>query len=358
MRNCEGIINILLITLLMPFSLLANYTVSGRVNLNDQWQPKVFMAAVEKLSDYYRASPDLIINIAEVDENGYFQLEGDNLPGEDRFYRLYLMKKQNDEYDACLYVGGDDHNFVHIVLNNNSKLRINAGVEFGSPFVNYTFSGDMDNQLMRELAKIVYPSFYFYQIKFPTELKFTEAKLHTDLKAFVDTCRSPIVSLAAVNNTDFDEYFDRDKEFYMQFGERLKSEMPRSTYTKNFIRKLNYYANENEMIVPSWIYATMGLMSIIIISLAFWVFRLKKQLIQHRKEVDTEIEAVSLKAKQLTKKEKEILQLISQGKSNKEIATELYVELSTVKTHINKIYSKLNVKNRKEAVMIGINEVE
>ena len=52
----------------------------------------------------------------------------------------------------------------------------------------------------------------------------------------------------------------------------------------------------------------------------------------------------------LTLKEIEILQLIAEGKSNKEIADVNFVELSTVKTHINNIYAKLEVKSRKEAV--------
>ena len=53
----------------------------------------------------------------------------------------------------------------------------------------------------------------------------------------------------------------------------------------------------------------------------------------------------------LTTKELTILQQIAAGKSNKEIAAVNFVEVSTVKTHINNIYAKLNVKNRKEAVL-------
>lgn len=52
----------------------------------------------------------------------------------------------------------------------------------------------------------------------------------------------------------------------------------------------------------------------------------------------------------LTNKEIAILQLIADGKSNKEIAAINFVEVSTVKTHINNIYAKLELKNRKEAV--------
>jgi hypothetical protein len=52
------------------------------------------MAAINKLSDYYRTSPDMILNTAAVDENGRFTLKGDNLPSDARFYRLYMMKSQ------------------------------------------------------------------------------------------------------------------------------------------------------------------------------------------------------------------------------------------------------------------------
>ncbi|HIN98295.1 MAG TPA: LuxR family transcriptional regulator, partial [Flavobacteriaceae bacterium] len=43
-----------------------------------------------------------------------------------------------------------------------------------------------------------------------------------------------------------------------------------------------------------------------------------------------------------------ILDLILDQKSNKEIATELFVSVSTVKTHINNIYKKLGVSSRDE----------
>lgn len=50
----------------------------------------------------------------------------------------------------------------------------------------------------------------------------------------------------------------------------------------------------------------------------------------------------------LTQQEQKIAQLICQDKSNKEIADELFVSVSTVKSHINNIYKKLNVQSRDE----------
>lgn len=53
----------------------------------------------------------------------------------------------------------------------------------------------------------------------------------------------------------------------------------------------------------------------------------------------------------LTERESEVLQMLADGASNKDIATALVIEVSTVKSHNNQIYSKLQVKNRQQAVL-------
>jgi len=70
----------------------------------------------------------------------------------------------------------------------------------------------------------------------------------------------------------------------------------------------------------------------------------------HRQQVK-ETENHSL-LENLTAKELRVLELINQGRSNKEIAALNYTEMSTVKTHINNIFFKLGVKNRKDAIKI------
>lgn len=53
----------------------------------------------------------------------------------------------------------------------------------------------------------------------------------------------------------------------------------------------------------------------------------------------------------LTDRETEVLRLLAQGKSNKEIAYELSIGEKTVKTHVSNILSKLNVSSRTQAAM-------
>jgi DNA-binding NarL/FixJ family response regulator len=53
----------------------------------------------------------------------------------------------------------------------------------------------------------------------------------------------------------------------------------------------------------------------------------------------------------LTTREEEILRTVAQGRTNSEIATDLHISLSTVKTHLTSIMTKLHARNRVELVM-------
>ncbi|MDM5328698.1 response regulator transcription factor [Neobacillus sp. CF12] len=54
---------------------------------------------------------------------------------------------------------------------------------------------------------------------------------------------------------------------------------------------------------------------------------------------------------ELTTREMEILMLMAEGKTNQDIADDLYIALKTVKTHVSNILSKLNVQDRTQAVI-------
>ena len=55
----------------------------------------------------------------------------------------------------------------------------------------------------------------------------------------------------------------------------------------------------------------------------------------------------------ITPRELEILELIAQGMSNREIAGKLYVSENTVKTHSSRVFDKLGAKRRTQAVQLG-----
>lgn len=58
---------------------------------------------------------------------------------------------------------------------------------------------------------------------------------------------------------------------------------------------------------------------------------------------------------ELTAREMEILLLMTKGKTNQEIADELFIALKTVKVHVSNILSKLDVQDRTQAVIYAFN---
>ncbi len=56
----------------------------------------------------------------------------------------------------------------------------------------------------------------------------------------------------------------------------------------------------------------------------------------------------------LTDREKHIFSLIVAGYKNREIASRLFITEATVKTHINNIFKKLGIKNRKESILYAV----
>lgn len=104
-----------------------------------------------------------------------------------------------------------------------------------------------------------------------------------------------------------------------------------------------------------------GLVALIFASLGIWLgLKLtKKQEVLVVKEVRVPaaqsftLNEQRLKDLGITRRELEILELIAQGMSNREIADKLFVSENTVKTHSSRLFDKLSARRRTQAVQIG-----
>ena len=84
------------------------------------------------------------------------------------------------------------------------------------------------------------------------------------------------------------------------------------------------------------------------------IHALSRGLVVGTSELLFEIESEPRSEGPLSERELEVLNLLSKGLANKQIAVELGISEHTVKFHVSSIYTKLNVTNRTEAVREGL----
>lgn len=95
---------------------------------------------------------------------------------------------------------------------------------------------------------------------------------------------------------------------------------------------------------------------IVIVAIALVFFFIGMYLNKKRLQqpsISTKIDQKNLQNLDLSKREYEVLQAIALGLSNKEIADQLFVSESTIKTHVSNILVKLNAKRRTQAIQIA-----
>ena len=117
---------------------------------------------------------------------------------------------------------------------------------------------------------------------------------------------------------------------------------PNSPYTtqyKNELQADRYMLNASDNYGLKWIYLLFTILSI---SLIFNVILLNR-ILKKKKSKTQELKA------RLSKQEQVVLEQLLQDKTNKDIAESLFLSVSTVKTHINNIYKKLNAQSRDAA---------
>lgn len=104
-----------------------------------------------------------------------------------------------------------------------------------------------------------------------------------------------------------------------------------------------------------------GCIALIFLLLGIWLprsFRKKNKVAQQHPTFQTSTISPALTPNNdfsLNSREMEVLQLIAAGKSNQEIADALFISPNTVKTHCSKLFDKLQVKRRTQAVALGKN---
>ena len=190
--------------------------------------------------------------------------------------------------------------------------------------------------------------FAFKDFRSDANRKLNNKKWFKTLQDYGSKLNEPIAELyiyafLSERSNDFHKFYMEDiqsNSYYDDLLNRLTQRYPNSTYTKQFRLELNsdkYIVSENSGSYKfNWNYVFWAFLLIsMLLNIYFWLSFKKTKRTSNALE-------------NLTKQEQNILTLILENKSNKEIAEALFVSVSTIKTHVNNLFKKLNVQSREE----------
>lgn len=328
--------------------------IKGRIELPEDWQPVVYLASLNSLNSLFVASPDFIIAESLIHPDGTFHIETSSIPDDNRFYRLYLVKGYNSSVE---FNSSSHRNYQHLLIHRNSIVEIEGKIEDDRLIVQHIEGSkeslrmlDFDKELWAKKAQLS-----SNQTK--AKRDFIKQDLDQYIKEFVLVNQASLVGLYALCHIEEkDTDFLQNSAFYLDFEEGLKKEYSRSSYTAEYSELLESLIGFREMVCeipgvrPKWKDQLLLAQAFLIVLLLIVIVLMYSHLKRKKSDpISNEGQDQKNAFMNLTKKEQEILQLLAGGKTNKEIALKLFVELSTVKTHINSIYKQLKVQNRSEA---------
>ena len=252
--------------------------------------------------DYmFTASKALIITEGNIDSAGNFSATFPSTENES-LYRLHFIRKGDPA--SSLIIGTRDVNHVFFIAKQAD--HINFQKDEGQPIRQAGISGSKANEELNDLIG----------------LEDNDTTGNNALISVAGRSSSQLVGLLAISHTSGlnEAQKDRVRDLLM----RYEQHNPYGAHIFQEYKDTSYWK----------LYTAGGVLLIVAFSLYGYRFYKKR--------------AVARIWRELSQREMDIVGLILSGKSNKEVALALSIELSTVKTHVNNIYAKLGVNNRKD----------
>lgn len=335
----------LFVMLLFSLPGYSQYKISGYVNTEGK-EITVYLSLLQ-YNEEVAIYPEQIIASTKTDSTGYFEITGRLLPEVNKLYRIH----SNRDVNAVGFEFNEDgpaKNYHNFIFSNADTIFFPQGNEiwFSNPLNTNKADAQWRNSIKYELKLTEEYS----------EAKNTDAitQAETDfLNAYKQYCNDSVsdalVKLLAYSHIKrivsfVDEDYKKAPEFFTNLLNELNDYYSETSYYNQYfdeISRLSVSLYKQKMFVYKRISYTLGVLSLLLITTVVLLYLNIKKV---RSTVNLAKESI------LTKQERIVVELITSGKTNKEIADQLFISLSTVKTHIGNIHSKLNVSNREELI--------
>jgi DNA-binding CsgD family transcriptional regulator len=302
---------------------------------------------IENYRKSSRVYADQILMETQADDKGYFIFEGDNLSEQNNMYRIHT--------DDCNDNAARGSHFFRDCSSSRSVLFIaKKGDTILFPLLQnkQAFCDIASNNAASGLLLAIDGLKEEMVLDFighnsDASVSLNLKKWFQRLQEYSEGVHEPIVELYVYDflsdrKNETYSYFLKDlkkNEYYLALENRLIATYPNRNFTLQYIQERNAEASiqtptltvsKASQLSYFWYAGGLFLMCLT----GYYGLQLKKRKVEKKA------------LQHLTPQELTILSAIKKDKTNKEIATELFISLSTVKTHINNIYKKLKVNAR------------
>ena len=275
---------------------------TGKVSLDSGWAHKFYISRMPGFDYMFTASRALIIAEGDIDNTGNFSASFAATKDES-LYRLHFIRKGDPA--STLIIGSRDVNHVFFVAKQSDQINFHKDAR--QPIAQSGISGSKANDELNALLK-------------SADNDITDNNV---LIATADGSLSQLLGLLAISRT---YGLNTDKRHHV--SDILAGYDQRNPYGAHIFQEYRADANYWKLYLAGCV---LVIAAVTVYGYGFYKRR-----------------AISKVWRELSQREMDIVRLILSGKSNKEVALVLNIELSTVKTHVNNIYAKLGINNRKD----------
>ncbi|MEE9349980.1 MAG: LuxR C-terminal-related transcriptional regulator [Flavobacteriaceae bacterium] len=328
----------------------AQFQFSGVVN-DDFKNATVYLSIVNDCNKKNLFFTEHILLESQINSTKEFEFKGDLLANENRIYKIHIDNCNNNisDYKHLLNHCEDSKEIIFIANNTDT-------IHFPLNNISQMFC-DMEYKNIRNSALFEIDTM---QEELLSKLQYSKSDLQRKnmyrnhfkaLQKFSKTFNEPLAELYAFYLYANDHAISKDfyledlkkSSYYNNLLQKLEAQYKNTTYLnhfKNTLVKDQYPMLKTKKSQFQWIAYALGLL--LFLSLIMNFFQLKKSK-KYTNKIEPKIDYKTV----LTTQEQNVFELMNQH-SNKEIAEKLFVSLSTIKSHINNIYSKLSISSRKE----------
>jgi DNA-binding NarL/FixJ family response regulator len=274
---------------------------SGKVLLDTGWARKFYVCRMPGFDYMFTTSTALIIAEGNIDTTGNFSVYFPATKDES-LYRLHFIRKGDPA--STLIIGSRDVNHVFFIAKQEDAIIFEKKSDL--PISQSGISGGKANSELNALLR----------------MSDDDTMANNSFIFLADSSTSPLIGLLAISRTY--KLSDAQKEKVTNLLAHYDQHNTYGAHIFQEYRTANYWK----------LYLAGGVLLIATLSGYGYLFYKRRTILKIWRK--------------LSQREMDIVGLILSGKSNKEVALALNIELSTVKTHVNNIYTKLRVNNRKD----------